>query len=446
MATVAFKANPGSQYQFMKDFSVRYTAYEGGWSSGKSWAGSRKLALVHCHNNQQHLVPSAVLAPTYQQLKDVCLVKLRETFDEIGIACRWIESEKLLTFPGINAAPMMFRSADKPEMITGWEIGAFWGDEVARWKSDRSNPVKDPLTQIKGRLRHPQAKVLIGIYTYTNEGDATRIYEEMHNGRQDRRLYTGSTKENPAMLDFYEQMKSELTEEQAQQYLYGGAMSLGGANVYSSFSMDNVAEVELVPHQPIAFCVDFNIEPGMHAYIGQFYDDKFHVVHEIHEKRMSVIACVNYFAAIMARYPWAKDSNLLIYGDATGKSEWAGTSDSCYTILDQALEGHGVKRDNLRYYVPQSNPFVTDRVNAVNASLCNMRDERKMVINPRCKRLIDDFRKVKWDEKGREIDKKSDQDLTHASDAIGYWVAMERPIRRETSTQSNRGRFNVRVR
>jgi hypothetical protein len=36
--------------------------------------------------------------------------------------------------------------------------------------------------------------------------------------------------------------------------------------------------------------------------------------------------------------------------------------------------------------------------------------------------LIKDFEEVVWDEKKREIDKKNNPDLTHASDALGYYI------------------------
>jgi hypothetical protein len=61
------------------------------------------------------------------------------------------------------------------------------------------------------------------------------------------------------------------------------------------------------------------------------------------------------------------------------------------------------------------NPFVKDRINNVNRLL----KDGRIIIDPKCKRLIQDFEKVVWD--GQDLDKRSDASLTHISDALGYW-------------------------
>jgi phage terminase large subunit len=53
-------------------------------------------------------------------------------------------------------------------------------------------------------------------------------------------------------------------------------------------------------------------------------------------------------------------------------------------------------------------------VNNINRLL---RDQR-IIIHPRCKKLINDLEKVVW--KNDELDQKTDKMLTHISDALGY--------------------------
>jgi hypothetical protein len=83
--------------------------------------------------------------------------------------------------------------------------------------------------------------------------------------------------------------------------------------------------------------------------------------------------------------------------------------------------------------MPSANPPVKDRINCVNARLRNHADQRRLLINPNCKHLIKDLEQVCWkaDPHGSalaELD-KSDPLRTHVSDALGYFVAREFPMR-----------------
>lgn len=80
-------------------------------------------------------------------------------------------------------------------------------------------------------------------------------------------------------------------------------------------------------------------------------------------------------------------------------------------------------------HLSKANPRVKDRVNAVNAMLCNALLEANTRIDPSCKMLIRDFRQVQWkrDSSGGttgQID-KSDMELTHVSDSYGYFCHKE---------------------
>ena len=69
-------------------------------------------------------------------------------------------------------------------------------------------------------------------------------------------------------------------------------------------------------------------------------------------------------------------------------------------------------------------PRVTDRLNSVNASF------NTMVVDPKCKHLIKDFEQVAVKEGTREINKTDNPNLTHMSDAIGYFIDYEFPVRK----------------
>ncbi len=86
--------------------------------------------------------------------------------------------------------------------------------------------------------------------------------------------------------------------------------------------------------------------------------------------------------------------------------------------------------DRLYFKVPSANPPERSRVNAMNSRLSSATGEiRLMVAQGRCPRLVKDLEGVTTLKGGSgEIDKKANKELTHISDALGYYVVCEFPI------------------
>ena len=102
--------------------------------------------------------------------------------------------------------------------------------------------------------------------------------------------------------------------------------------------------------------------------------------------------------------------------DSTGKNrKTSGKSD--HEILKEA----GFRIPSVR------NPFVTDRVNNVN----RLFTANRIIINPKCKKLIADLEKVVW--KKNKIDAGADGMLGHITDALGYALWHLDPIGMKTS-------------
>ena len=78
--------------------------------------------------------------------------------------------------------------------------------------------------------------------------------------------------------------------------------------------------------------------------------------------------------------------------------------------------------------------MVPDRINAVNAALRDQAGVSIVEIDPSCEHLIDDLEQTLRDDRGG-IKKSHDRrdpyyQRTHDSDAFGYWVSYEQPVRR----------------
>ena len=448
-----FAPNPGGQQQFMDDYSHRYCALAGGWFAGKTWAGARKLIDLHLHNafddaNKPTGVKSAVIAPTYQLANDFDIPELCRAMEEMNLSYRFVADPKKYCFElldlGTRKKPseILIRTSDAPERITGWTVGAIWGDEAARWKYDLQNPRNDPFVQADGRLRDPKARFLQFMLTFTHEGDDTRVYRDFERDlKPDHVLYRSGTFQNPFAKAFGEVQQSQLTRELADQYLNGIATSNNSQRMYGSFdeSQNVDPNVKLDLNHPLQIAVDFNIHPGMHCIIGQHFvnpadpsDSRITAIAEIHESRMNVKQMCHALQRWIANnYSKNKlQSPLQIFGDASGSSQWAGAGESCYDILCEALRVAGIA---FVLRIPSSNPHVADRVNSVNCSLCDAADRRKYMIHPSCKNLIDDYRLMHWAADGSPD--KRDPSRSHCADADGYRIHYLMPIRRMNAGQ-----------
>lgn len=458
-------SNKGGQRDFLLDFEHYICALQGGWGSGKTWAGARKLIGLHAFNAfdaEGNLtgVPSIVVAPTYANAMDFCVPMLEEALDECDVPWtfrgpgpiangRFYGPALICHSWGTEASPsiILIRTADTPERITGFEVGAAWGDEVARWRIDRIDPLKNAMLQLKGRVRHKRARIKMIVFTYTNEGDNTMVFKEMHGGFPDRVLYTASTKENPVVEEFYNQHIKTLTKELIKQYLHGEAASFRGGRVYSQYDVNTNVDNSLMLTKgvPLQLSVDFNIAPGMHGLIGQHDKsrDKFFCVYEIHQPRLSVQGMITELDKIIKlnggwwRKPGVGNWPILeVYGDATGSSAWAGTGQSNYEILKLALDHIKIP---YRLKVPKANPLIIDRINAFNVALRDVSGEIHWVCHPRCQRIMEDLQDMSWNEWG-EFD-QADKKLGHASDAEGYKVWWIRPARTQKVTVGGRFGF-----
>lgn len=435
-----FTPLPGDQQGFMDDFRHRYCAAAGGWNSGKSWAGSRKHAQLHVINAFDKegfptRVRSMAVAQTYQLAITEMVPQLEEAFDQMGLTHEFVADLKrfLFVFPDLGTidrpSEMLIRSADAPDRIVAFKVGAIWGDEVARWPYNRENPRGDPLLQCKGRLRDPRARILQFNMTFTHEGDGTAVYEDfVEKPKPEHMLYRLRTGDNPVAEEFAKSLRDQMSPELAEQYLEGFAMELKGSKIYDNFSDDNVRnDIDLTTDLPLQLSLDFNINPGMHGIVGQ-YDPKEKIIYSIHElygPRWSTKHLIHEFVKLIRKVndSWIWQP-LELYGDATGDSKWSGTGESNWDIVATVLRSYSIP---YRIRVPESNPHVADRVNAMNSAMRSVSGRIHYYIHERCELLRRDFKFLKWDQ--GEID-KTDRKLSHPSDADGYRLHYLLPVRK----------------
>ena len=189
------------------------------------------------------------------------------------------------------------------------------------------------------------------------------------------------------------------------------------------------------PHKPLSWTWDFNVEP-MVSLVGQMDGDVFRVLNEYKLTEGDIPQMVNRFKDDYKHHP----SQVYLYGDATGKMRTVGAgSKSNYWLIMNAL---GDFRHRIEMRVPESNPSISDRVNAVNRAFKTETGEMNLMVDPGCIELITDLEVVLRDQGGgiKKVKKKQDPYFlrTHYSDALGYWISYEAPVNYVTRPSQSR--------
>ena len=114
---------------------------------------------------------------------------------------------------------------------------------------------------------------------------------------------------------------------------------------------------------------------------------------------------------------YQKLNEIYVYPDSTGKNRKSvGASETDISILKDA---------GFTVHAKTKNPPVKDRVNAMNAALCNSKGERTLFINTKlCPHYTEKLEQQVYNERG-EPDKDGTEDV---NDAGGYYIAYEYPI------------------
>jgi hypothetical protein len=395
----------------------KHPAIVGGFGSGKTASiPLRWLYLIDWRaRNQKVKCRMMIVEPTKEMVRDVLIPTLDEFFDRHGIQHTYHKTYfdykiTLMRNGKKYEFIAMLRSSDSPEALTGKNLTDIMIDEFDKKHSIEHQ--RDVWKECISRIRACDFGTCAIVttpegYKYTYELYSECEYKEKENFL----LIKAKTYANKFLpLDYVDNLYKQYSKELVQQYIEGNFINLTQGKVYYAFDRDiNCVTKEYDSNLPINLCVDFNVNP-MKWILIQNYMGRDYVIDEI----------VNYNTTTMEMTKQVADKYgenklYLIYGDYFGNARDTRSMTTDYDIIRSILK-------NTQLLV-KVNPPVIDRINAVNSRLCNSKGERHLYIDIRnCPHLIKDFEEVVWDEKKREIDKKNNPDLTHASDALGYYI------------------------
>jgi hypothetical protein len=226
----------------------------------------------------------------------------------------------------------------------------------------------------------------------------------------------------------------DLDSETYRQELDGQFIQIGLHRVYRPFDKaENVKPVRFDNLRPIVWSLDFNVNP-MCMLLMQKVEEMVHVLEEIvvRPNANTELACEKFEERIMPYYnqvpTWQRPLTIKIYGDASGSQRRTAGTQTDWAIIRQFFtKWRGTFEPELLYTT--SNPIVRDRINCVNGRLRNHAGDVRLLIDPKCIELIRDLEDVSWkvDATGAATNEinKTDPARTHASDALGYFIARE---------------------
>jgi hypothetical protein len=388
-----------------------------GRRSYKTEIAKRKVVL-RALLNQEYGAWYAFTAPTQDQAKRIFWTDLKQLIPWQDQARR---SETELLIELWNGARVSVEGLDKPERIEGSMLHGIVMDEYANMKpSSWTEHVRPALADTGGFcyfLGVPEGRNhYYDLYQHALADDSG-TWATFH-WYSDMVVAPEEIAEARATLD-------EVTYRQEFQAEF---LSFQGSAYYAYNLTRNVGSYPYNPALPLIICFDFNVAPGVASIAQEHLDiNETWLVDEVHiDRNSNTLKVCN---EILRRYEHTHKARVAVYGDATGGAKGtAKVMGSDWDLIRGVFSG-SEWGGQVTYRVPRQNPPERARVNAMNSRLCSVDLKPHMRIDRRCKHTIKDFEGVASKDTG-EIDKKSDPTLTHLTDAVGYYVAYEFPIRR----------------
>lgn len=389
------------QWEFMNT-KEKFALLSGGIGSGKTWIGSHYIVdRVIKYPNALHFIG----ANTYSQLRNSTLACMFGVLEDLGIPFSFNGQNGMLEFGG---GRVLCKSMENFNAIRGIEVGSFLLDEVRDLR-------KEAFDMMMGRLRDKNVNGDLQGRLVSSPAGYNWLFDYFDpNGEFNSDQFgiiTASSMQNKHLPEGYiESMKAQYDDKFFEQEIMGKFVNITSGKAYYSFSREvNVMEFSK-PQYGTAFVFnDWNVDP-MSGVIAYNLGGAIYVWDEIFLRNSDTFR----FIDEIKRRGY---SGVTVIPDSTGQSrKTSGKSD--FDMMKEA-------GFNVLYNL---NPYVVDRVNNVNRLL----RDKKIIIHPRCKKLINDLEKVSW--KDNKLDQKTDPLLTHVSDGLGYGCWKLMPI---NSSKSN---------
>ena len=389
------------------DDPARFRVAVCGRRFGKSFLAIWEIARAARQPNQRVLY----IAPSYRQAKSIIFDPLIEQLTKRNTVKRVIQSELSITL--INGSKIELRSADAADSMRGLSGSFAVLDEVAFMdKTVWTDVVRPLLSDQEG-----------GALFITTPQGQNWVYDLYLQGEtlDDWSSYQYTTLDGGQVsAEEVEAAKRDLDDNTFRTEYLADFTSTSRLIYYAFDKKENIRAFDGEIKQ-IWVGADFNIDP-VSAVIATPRGNTLHVFDEIVMYNSNTHELAE---EIRNRY-----GVVTIYPDPAGaarKTSSRGKSD--HDILREF--GHMVKS-------PRSHSKVKDRNAVVNSMLKNAAGERKLFVDPKCKKLIESLAKHQYKSDTMVPDKDSGYD--HLTDSLAYMVDYNYSIHK-TDTHNKPTRF-----
>ena len=367
----------------------QYTLFCGGLGSGKTFAGA-VWALMQILN--QPNARGLITANSYSQLKKATLVCFFEVLDKFGIQYQYKSQEGVIIVEGVTVYTI---SMEKYDLLRGIEIGWAWSDECAFYR-------EEAYSVLIGRIRDKNGSCQWK-GTTTPNGFNWLYNRFVEKPPQHSLIVYSKTTDNLQNLpeSYVRSLTEQYDSKLAQQELDGQFVNLSSGKVYYGFDRGRNLGKTNDRRRSLMCGMDFNVHP-LCGVFGYEEDGKIYITGELYQEDSNTFKAAK---EILRRYPYTPTT---IVADDSGNKRKTSSDTTDHEIL---------RRANLQV-AKFRNPLVKDRYNNMN----RLFENGTIVIDPSCKKLIEDLEKLTYD--------NTDPMLSHISDALGYLVWHLNPLKK----------------
>lgn len=376
----------------------------GGLGSGKTRAGTIRAILKLLEGRGLNV---GYYMPTYDLLKLRAMVGLEEDLTALGLKYTTNLSEYTIKVHGYGS--IICRSYDRPERIVAYQTAHSVVDEIDTLPKEKAAFVWRKITE-RNRQNAPTPNSMACVST-PDQGFSGFVYDRwVVRADESTELIKASTLSNPFLpAGYVDQIRANYDPALAEMYINGEFVSLTTNKVYHYFNREtHHTKRTIEPGDRLHIGLDFNVG-GCCAVVFVIEDGNPIAVDEFvsHDTR-------DIINNIMARYG---SHDVTIYPDASGRSSRTNASASDIDILQSA---------GLRVDAPSSNPFIRDRINAVNAMLSH---GRLQVNADKCQQLTQALETQGYSANGDPEKFTAHPAIDDWNDALGYCISRLFPVR-----------------
>lgn len=391
------------QAEFLSNFDAggKFNFFIGGVGSGKSHLGGHYALEMGARNPE---VRGFIAANTYTQLWQSTLTAFYKVCKMYGVPVRPERPESAAKKKVLylwDSVEVLCRSAENFDEWDGTEIGWFWLDEAKKMRAGVWGAVNE-------RLRDVRCDALCGWVTSTPDG-LNWLYDVSEDNPEVQLVHSLTAENRHLPADYVERLRRNFSPEMAAQQLEGKFVNVYAGQCYPNFSRSENGGQFTLTGDEILVGIDFNVEPGMHAYACQVRGEDLFVIDEIYIRGGDTPSLAR---EIERRYGVER---VILFPDAAGgQRSTTGTSD--HQLLREA---------GFRLAGPAKNPPIKNRVNAMNARLLNSLGQRRLFVDNSCRLLRNDLERCTWD---ILFSQSYTGALTHPGAALGYVVHQKFPF------------------